>query len=85
MEFLSQYHQIAGITLTRVVLGLLFIFQGYDAVFTIGISKVTVKSFLMHTLTTASGRMFSRAHNLIFLIGNHEKDPCPCRLFGDLR
>jgi len=41
MEFLSQYHQIAGLTLTRVFLGFLFIFQGYDAIFRIGMSKVT--------------------------------------------
>lgn len=41
MEFISQYHQIAGLTLARVFLGLLFIFQGYDAIFGIGIKKVT--------------------------------------------
>ena len=41
MEILTQYHQLAGITLTRVFLGFLFLFQGYDAVFQIGIQKVT--------------------------------------------
>ena len=41
MDFFSQYHQIAALTLTRVFLGLLFVFQGYDAVFGIGIKNVT--------------------------------------------
>ncbi|MGV3611898.1 MAG: DoxX family protein [Fluviicola sp.] len=41
MEFLSQYHQIVAITIARVFLGLLFVFQGYDAVFGIGMSRVT--------------------------------------------
>jgi putative oxidoreductase len=41
METLTQYHQLAAITLARIFLGLLFLFQGYDAVFHIGIQKVT--------------------------------------------
>lgn len=41
MEILTQYHQLAAITLARIFLGFLFLFQGYDAVFHIGIKKVT--------------------------------------------
>nr|WP_294858545.1 DoxX family membrane protein [uncultured Fluviicola sp.] len=41
MEILTQYHQLAAITLARIFLGFLFLFQGYDAVFNIGIKKVT--------------------------------------------
>lgn len=41
MEILTQYHQLAGITLTRVFLGFLFFFQGYDAVFRIGMQTAT--------------------------------------------
>lgn len=41
MEILTQYHQLAAITLARIFLGLLFLFQGYDAVFNIGIKKAT--------------------------------------------
>jgi uncharacterized membrane protein YphA (DoxX/SURF4 family) len=41
MEILTQYHQLVAITLARIFLGILFLFQGYDAVFNIGIKKVT--------------------------------------------
>ncbi|WP_341900839.1 DoxX family protein [Fluviicola taffensis] len=41
MEILTQYHQMAAIALARIFLGFLFLFQGYDAVFHIGIKKVT--------------------------------------------
>lgn len=41
MEALAQYHQLAGITLARIFLGVLFLFQGYDAVFKIGLQQVT--------------------------------------------
>ncbi|AEA45172.1 DoxX family protein [Fluviicola taffensis DSM 16823] len=41
MEILTQYNPIAAITIARVFLGILFLFQGYDAVFNIGLKKVT--------------------------------------------
>jgi uncharacterized membrane protein YphA (DoxX/SURF4 family) len=40
MEIIDQYHQIAAITLARVFLGILFFFQGFDAVFKIKIRNV---------------------------------------------
>lgn len=40
MEFITQYHYIAAISIVRIFLGFLFFFQGYDAVFNIGIGKV---------------------------------------------
>ncbi len=39
MEHLSNYHELAGTSLIRIILGLLFLFQGYDTVFNIGIKK----------------------------------------------
>lgn len=41
METLGHYHFLAGITVARIFLGLLFFFQGYDAIFGIGIRNVT--------------------------------------------
>ncbi|ASS50419.1 MAG: hypothetical protein A3D31_12695 [Candidatus Fluviicola riflensis] len=41
METLSQYHEIAAATIARIFLGLLFFFQGYDALFRVGIGKAT--------------------------------------------
>lgn len=40
MEILDQYHQTAAIFLVRVFLGLLFFFQGYDAVFKVKIRNI---------------------------------------------
>jgi uncharacterized membrane protein YphA (DoxX/SURF4 family) len=39
MDMLTPYHAIAGVTIARVFLGFLFLFQGYDAVFNIGLKK----------------------------------------------
>ena len=44
METLIQQHQIAGVFIARVFLGLLFLFQGYDAVFNVKIKNV-VRTF----------------------------------------
>jgi len=41
MEIIEQYHFIAATTVARIFLGLLFLFQGYDAVVKIGLKKVT--------------------------------------------
>lgn len=40
MEIINQYHEVAAIFIARVFLGVLFFFQGYDAVFNIGIGNV---------------------------------------------
>ena len=40
MEFINQYHQIAAVFIARVFLGILFYFQGYDAIFNIKIRNV---------------------------------------------
>ncbi|MDO8998629.1 MAG: DoxX family protein [Bacteroidota bacterium] len=40
MEIINQYHEIAAIFIARVFLGILFFFQGYDAIFNIKISNV---------------------------------------------
>lgn len=40
MDTLVQYHEIAAVTIARLFLGFLFFFQGYDAVFKIGLSNV---------------------------------------------
>lgn len=40
MEDLSNYHEIAATCLVRVILGLLFLFQGVDTVFNIGMKNV---------------------------------------------
>ena len=40
MEIINQYHEIAAIFIARVFLGVLFFFQGYDAVFNIKVSVV---------------------------------------------
>ena len=39
METLYEYHATAAATIARIFLGLLFFFQGYDAVFRVGIGK----------------------------------------------
>ena len=41
MELISHYHYIAGITIARLFIGFLFLFQGYDALFKIGLKEVT--------------------------------------------
>ncbi|WP_343631113.1 hypothetical protein [Fluviicola sp.] len=41
MELITHYHYIAGITIARVFIGFLFLFQGYDALFNIGLKEVT--------------------------------------------
>jgi uncharacterized membrane protein YphA (DoxX/SURF4 family) len=40
MEILGQYHEVAGVFVARVFLGLLFLFQGYDAVFKVKVHNV---------------------------------------------
>jgi putative oxidoreductase len=40
MEIVYQYHHFAATLLARVLLGILFIYQGYDAVFRIKIRNV---------------------------------------------
>jgi uncharacterized membrane protein YphA (DoxX/SURF4 family) len=40
MEIINQYHEIAALFIARVFLGLLFLFQGYDAVFNIKIKNI---------------------------------------------
>ena len=40
MEVINQYHEMAGACIARVFLGLLFFFQGYDAVFNIKVKNV---------------------------------------------
>jgi len=40
MEILNQYHIVAAIFIARVFLGILFFFQGYDAIFNIKIKQV---------------------------------------------
>jgi putative oxidoreductase len=41
MEMLEQYHSVAAVTIARILLGLLFFFQGYDVVFRIGLRSAT--------------------------------------------
>lgn len=40
MEAITQYHEVAAVFIARVFLGLLFFFQGYDAVFNIKIRNI---------------------------------------------
>lgn len=40
MELIEQYHYTSAITIARVFLGFLFLFQGYDAVVKIGMKTV---------------------------------------------
>lgn len=40
MEIIAQYQYEAAVSIARVFLGFLFFFQGYDAIFNIGIQKV---------------------------------------------
>ena len=40
METINQYHEIVAVVIARVFLGLLFFFQGYDAVFNVKIKHV---------------------------------------------
>jgi len=40
MEVINQYHEIAAVLIARVFLGCLFLFQGYDAVFKIGLENI---------------------------------------------
>lgn len=40
MQTFIQYHEAAAVLIARVFLGLLFFFQGYDAVFTVRIKNV---------------------------------------------
>lgn len=40
MGIISQYHEIIAICIARVFLGLLFFFQGYDAIFNVKIVNV---------------------------------------------
>lgn len=40
MEFITQYHYTAAVFIAQVLLGLLFFFQGYDAVVTVKIKNI---------------------------------------------
>ncbi len=40
MEIIIQYHEATAILIARIFLGLLFFFQGYDAVFNVKIKNV---------------------------------------------
>jgi putative oxidoreductase len=40
MEVIIQHHEIAAVFIARVFLGLLFLFQGYDAVFNVKVSNI---------------------------------------------
>jgi putative oxidoreductase len=40
MEMINQYHEVAAATIARLVLGCLFFFQGYDAIFNVKIKNV---------------------------------------------
>ncbi len=40
MEIIEQYHYASAIMITRVFLGFLFLFQGYDAIVKIGMKNV---------------------------------------------
>jgi len=40
MEIINQYHETVAVLIARVFLGLLFFFQGYDAVFNVKIKNV---------------------------------------------
>lgn len=40
MEIINQYHVVAAIFVARVFLGILFFFQGYDAIFNIKLKQV---------------------------------------------
>jgi putative oxidoreductase len=40
METLIQYHETAAVLIARIFLGMLFFFQGYDAVFNVKVSNV---------------------------------------------
>jgi uncharacterized membrane protein YphA (DoxX/SURF4 family) len=42
MEIICQYNEIAAVFIARVFLGLLFFFQGYDAVFNVKIRNVII-------------------------------------------
>lgn len=39
METLFDYNTVAAATIARIFLGLLFFFQGYDAIFRVGVGK----------------------------------------------
>jgi uncharacterized membrane protein YphA (DoxX/SURF4 family) len=41
MELFENYHYAVGTSVARIFLGFLFFFQGYDAVFKIGLKQVT--------------------------------------------
>lgn len=41
MELFDCFHYIAGTSIARIFLGFLFFFQGYDAIFKIGLKQVT--------------------------------------------
>lgn len=40
MEIINQFHEAASVLLARIFLGLLFFFQGYDAVFNVKVKNV---------------------------------------------
>ncbi|WP_300662846.1 DoxX family membrane protein [Fluviicola sp.] len=40
MEIIEQYHYVSAVTIARIFLGILFLFQGYDAVVKIGMKNV---------------------------------------------
>lgn len=40
METIAQYHEAAAILIARLFLGVLFLFQGYDAVFNVKVKNI---------------------------------------------
>jgi putative oxidoreductase len=40
MEIISQYHESVATLVVRVILGLLFFFQGYDAIFNVRVENI---------------------------------------------
>lgn len=40
MEYIGQHHEAVAVLIARILLGVLFFFQGYDAVFNIGMRRV---------------------------------------------
>jgi uncharacterized membrane protein YphA (DoxX/SURF4 family) len=40
MEVITQHHEFAAVFIARIFLGLLFFFQGYDAVFNVKVKNV---------------------------------------------
>lgn len=71
METLIQHHQEIAVFIARIILGILFFFQGYDAVFNLKISTVIItyqNSFAnkgIPKLITACGAWFTSYSELV--------------------